>query len=299
MRRFRVDLLHHADDLLEFAHELGPVLQPPGRVHQHDVGVKLAGARQRVEGEPGRVARPARVRQGRNTVRRAQMRNCSIAAARKVSPAASTTVFPSAPNLAASLPMVVVLPEPLTPTTRMTNGRLLGSITSGRATGASARSTSAARTRLTSSGLDPLLVAPAGDRLANAGRRAQAKVGLDQHVLEIVEVSGVELALGEDVGDAPRDVRSTSARGPIEGAQANFASARKAPPRRSAAGSAAGGSASLATAARAAARSPRPRRRTSGAAGRISLSCRSSSNAETLAAPPLCGRGPVGIPLSP
>ena len=33
---------------------------------------------------------------------------------------------PSALNLAASLPIVVVLPEPLTPTTRMTNGRLLG-----------------------------------------------------------------------------------------------------------------------------------------------------------------------------
>src|ERR1700689_4418440 len=88
-------------------------------------------------------------------VRLAQMRNCSIAAARNVSPAASSTALPSALNLAASLPMVVVLPEPLTPTTRITNGRLFGSITSWRATGASDPSISAARIRLTSSGLIP------------------------------------------------------------------------------------------------------------------------------------------------
>ncbi len=46
-----------------------------------------------------------------------------MAAARKVSPATSITLLPSARNLAASLPIVVVLPEPLTPATRMTNGR--------------------------------------------------------------------------------------------------------------------------------------------------------------------------------
>ena len=159
-------------------------------------------------------------------MRRAQTRNCSIAAARNVSPAASITVRPSALNLAASLPIVVVLPEPLTPTTRMTNGCLPASIASGRATGSSARSTSAARIALTSSGVDALLVAPARDRLADAGRRAEAEIGLDQDVLELVERSGVELALGEDVGDAAPDARSTSARGRPRGAGASSASAR-------------------------------------------------------------------------
>ena len=48
--------------------------------------------------------------------------------------------------------MVVVLPEPLTPTTRMTNGFFAASMTSGCATGASTFSTSAATTALTSSG---------------------------------------------------------------------------------------------------------------------------------------------------
>ena len=48
--------------------------------------------------------------------------SCSIAAARNVSAAARTTRFPSSRYRAASLPIVVVLPVPLTPTTRMTDG---------------------------------------------------------------------------------------------------------------------------------------------------------------------------------
>jgi hypothetical protein len=48
--------------------------------------------------------------------RSAQVSSCSAAAARKVSPAAITTVRPSAAWRLPSLPMVVVLPTPLTPT---------------------------------------------------------------------------------------------------------------------------------------------------------------------------------------
>ena len=73
-----------------------------------------------------------------------------MAAARKVSPAASITERPSARNLAASLPMVVVLPEPLTPTTRATKG-FAAPIKSGLATGVRTFSTSAATTAFTSS----------------------------------------------------------------------------------------------------------------------------------------------------
>ena len=53
-----------------------------------------------------------------------QICSCSTAAARKVSPAAITTFFPAARNWLASLPIVVVLPEPFTPTTSTTCGRL-------------------------------------------------------------------------------------------------------------------------------------------------------------------------------
>ena len=59
--------------------------------------------------------------------------------------------------------------------------------------------------RLHRLGRDALLVAPAPDRLANPCRRAEAEIGLDEDVLEIVERVRVELALGEDVGDAAAD----------------------------------------------------------------------------------------------
>src|SRR5439155_559995 len=52
----------------------------------------------------------------------AQISSCSSAAARNVSAAATTTECPCCASLAASLPIVVVLPVPLTPTTRTTLG---------------------------------------------------------------------------------------------------------------------------------------------------------------------------------
>ena len=103
--------------------------------------------------------------------------------------------------------MVVVLPEPLTPTTRMTNGRF-ARIDHERASDRVQRALDFGREdALDFVRTDPLIVAPAGDRVANARGRAEAQVGLDQKVLQIVEGGGVELALGENVGHAPRDVR--------------------------------------------------------------------------------------------
>ena len=55
-------------------------------------------------------------------LRSPQAWSCSTAAARKVSPAASMTLRPSAWNFFANLPIVVVLPTPLTPTTNNKKG---------------------------------------------------------------------------------------------------------------------------------------------------------------------------------
>ena len=65
-------------------------------------------------------------------VRSAQISSCSMAAARNVSAAHNSTERSSLRNRCASLPMVVVFPDPFTPTTRMTAG--------GSATRAGARS---------------------------------------------------------------------------------------------------------------------------------------------------------------
>ena len=103
--------------------------------------------------------------------------------------------------------MVVVLPEPLTPTTRITNGRLSG-IDHQRARDRLERALDLVGEDLFHFlRADPALVAPMRHGLANARRRGEAEVGLDEDVLEVVERGGVELALGEDVGDAARDRR--------------------------------------------------------------------------------------------
>src|SRR5947199_223542 len=59
-------------------------------------------------------------------VRSAQTASCSMAAARKVSAATRSARRPASAWRAASLPMVVVLPTPLTPVTSTTHGRAVG-----------------------------------------------------------------------------------------------------------------------------------------------------------------------------
>jgi hypothetical protein len=52
MRCLRVDLFKDANDLLQFRHQIGLVVQPPGRVDQQDVGALGAGLFKGLEGEP-------------------------------------------------------------------------------------------------------------------------------------------------------------------------------------------------------------------------------------------------------
>ena len=107
--------------------------------------------------------------------------------------------------------MVVVLPEPLTPTTRMTNG-LRASTTSGFATGASIFSTSAASTALISSGLMPSVVAAFAQGRGDPPRGRDAEIGADQHILDLLDGGGIELALGHEV----RERRADRGRGALE-----------------------------------------------------------------------------------
>ncbi len=66
---------------------------------------------------------PAAPRWKAAPAREAHTSSCSAAAARNVSAAHRSTERPSAVQPAASLPIVVVLPAPLTPTTKTTQGR--------------------------------------------------------------------------------------------------------------------------------------------------------------------------------
>src|SRR5581483_11173646 len=151
MRRGGVHFLYHPHDFFQLVHQRRLVLQAPRGVYEQNVGALLLRGSQRLESEACRIG-PRLARHHRSACALAPDLELIDAAARKVSPDASITLRPSAPKRAASLPMVAVLPEPLTPATRMTKG-LAPSITSGLATGASTLSTSAARMAFTSSGV--------------------------------------------------------------------------------------------------------------------------------------------------
>jgi hypothetical protein len=65
VRRLGHLLLDDADDLAQFVHQLGLVLQPAGRVDQDDVMPVALGCFQRVEGETGRIGTDLALDHGR------------------------------------------------------------------------------------------------------------------------------------------------------------------------------------------------------------------------------------------
>ncbi len=63
MRRRSIDLLDHAHDLFQLAHQLGAVLQPAGGIDEQYVDAALLSPRStRVEDEAGGVGAGARAR---------------------------------------------------------------------------------------------------------------------------------------------------------------------------------------------------------------------------------------------
>ena len=99
--------------------------------------------------------------------------------------------------------MVVVLPEPLTPATRMTNGRAV--ISSGLATGDEHLLDLAGEHRLHLVRRDAFLEAAFAQHLRQCARRIRAPRSARINSLSSSSiVVGVELALGHQVGDRRR-----------------------------------------------------------------------------------------------
>src|SRR5262249_37639349 len=132
---------------LQFGHQVGLVVQPAGGVDQQYVGTLFAGLDQRVIGQP-RGIRPGRPGQHRTAGALApDLQLLDRGGAKGVAGGKDHVVAGIA-----ALPSVVVLPLPLTPTTRITNGFLSASTRSGRCTRSTSRITSSARAARTSSG---------------------------------------------------------------------------------------------------------------------------------------------------
>ena len=128
--------------------------------------------------------------------------SCSPAAARNVSLAARLTVCPWPARYLASFPIVVVLPEPLTPTTRITARRSAArwSCSSGPRTATTSR-------RSTPAGSPPGSN-PSRTRAHQVGRASGAHVRLDQEFLQL---------LPGDVGHAAPEERPDALAEPSRG----------------------------------------------------------------------------------
>ena len=132
----------------------------------------------------------------------------SAAAARKVSAAPSSTSRSSATRTRASLPTVVVLPVPLTPTTRMTAGRSpirLLAMRRSMSGWTSASRSSRSQPRTVASSVVPVDLDAGAQRVDELGGGLDAEVGGDEGVLDLLPGLLVELAAREQREQALAD----------------------------------------------------------------------------------------------
>ena len=191
-----IDLFQHAHDLLELGHQLGLVLQPPGGVDEQHVGALASRLVQRVEGEAGGIGARLGAAITGAPVRSPQiLQLLDRGGAERVAGRQHHLAPSRAEACAASLPIVVVLPEPLTPTTRITKGCASRRSRSGFATGASTAAISAASTPSTSSVATSLSKRPSPIAAAIRAASLDAEIGLDQQLLELLERRLVELSV--------------------------------------------------------------------------------------------------------
>ena len=165
------------------------VLQPAGGVDEQDVGaLALRAAVSASKASPAASAPGARATTGGAGALAPDLELLDGGGAEGVAGRQHHAACPRARKIAASLPMVVVLPEPLTPTTRMTKRLRVRMISSGlrhrrqhlldlgRPEWPSPR-----RAR------SPCRSGPVGQRRGDAAGGVDAEIGADQHFLDLLE----------------------------------------------------------------------------------------------------------------
>ena len=122
MRRALERLADRLSDLLDLVHQRRLRVEATGGVDEEHVGAGFLRLRRRLERDGARVGAFFSADDVGADARLPHTSSCCTAAARNVSPAASITFLPSSLARVASLPIVVVLPTPLTPTISTTVG---------------------------------------------------------------------------------------------------------------------------------------------------------------------------------
>ena len=176
---------------------------------------------------------PSLPRTSSASARSAHVASCSAAAARNVSPAASSTRRPSPRCWLATLPIVVVLPTPLTPTNSHTLGLSSsdGSKCSSRSAPARRSCISACRASSSSSGsVISLALTRLAQLVEQLRRDADADVGPQQRLLEVLPRLLGDPAPAADAGEGAGQGRC----GPAPCARAAWPAGRRPRARRSA-----------------------------------------------------------------
>ena len=204
VRRFGVEAAEHAADLGQLVHQMRLVLEPPGGVDDQRVDAGRGRLLDPVEDDPGGVAAFLAGDHRRADAVAPDLQLLDRRGAERVAGGEQDAIILLLAARWPSLPMVVVLPEPLTPMTRMTCGRGKPQISSGLATGARIFSISSARMvrRPRSSSCSKRRAAMASRMRCDAsGPRSEA---ISASSISS-SVDGVERLLGDQAGEIVAD----------------------------------------------------------------------------------------------
>ncbi len=204
MRRLQVGLFHDANDFFEFGHELHAVLQASGGVHQQDIGVLPARGLDGVEGETGGV-RPLLAGDDGGVKPLAPNAQLFHGRGAKSVAGAENHSFTLATPFGGELGDGGRLARSVDAHDQHHEGALRGVDLEGQSHRIQDAFDLAGENRAHFLGLDVLFVARGANGLCDARGSGDAEVGAQQHVLEFVERERVELALGENFGDALGD----------------------------------------------------------------------------------------------
>ena len=181
-------LVRDAAQLLELVHQAGVRVQAAGGIADHDVEALVDAALDRVEDDRRRIAAGLApddrdVRRACPTPRAARWRRRGTCRRRRAGPSC-----PRRRSCLASLPIVVVLPTPLTPRTSRTNGLLAVEVERRRVDGRGSR----ARSRricvqILSASSRSAFDMPVLHRLEDPVGGARPDVGGEQDLLELLE----------------------------------------------------------------------------------------------------------------
>ena len=209
VRRAGIQTREHALDLFELVHQMRLGVQTPRGIGDQHIDVARARGVQGVEDDGGGLGAGLLGDDGHLIALGPDFQLLARRRAKGIA-GGQHDALPSASSRCASLPMVVVLPAPLIPTTKMTKGLTVGSMASGLFHGLQDLRHGVLQGLEQRVDIVEFLArhAPA-QLLENSRGGLDAHIGRDQPRLELIQDLGIDLAPGQQFGDVGGEPRGT------------------------------------------------------------------------------------------